>query len=1297
MNFRSKLMLGVSTALSFSLASFSAHAAEVSSWAELKAAKTQENITFNNDIQATGEEFPMPISFNLSTEQTIDGNYFSFSEVPSQSGYYSLSINNTANLNLKNLGKYSDGDAGDNTFSYQDLSGNTVYKKIEKSVNSFSGYFLTVNSAITVDINNSVFADNGKNTDARLIYVNSSSSGTLQITDSIFYNNTMASAGPVVNGGKSNINVENSIFYGNKNVRATNTTKGGALLSEGGTVVLRNSYFINNYVNNAAFTDKYGKGGAVYIDKASGHIIENVKFEGNTAAEEGGAVYTYYKASTDYIKNSEFINNTSMGVSDDVYGGGGGIATGGGYVRTIDNVLFDGNFSGNKGGGLYVEELSNTPSSPKVILVKDTTFNNNEARLGGGMYFSADYGNNAKFSARLVDPEFTSNTATKGGGLYVENGDVAIISENKDVIFSGNTASDTSLSNAGDDIYFRTKSYAASLFLNAAENKKIVFGGSVAAAQTKTNVPVININKSGVTYSTYEGETETVVDAGTVGEIQFNNKVGDENGNIYNINLYGGKLSVGPDSTVDNPDGLINYNNFTVEGASVLNTANDVIGEFAPATFNINADLQYEFDIDLANAVSDKLTGAINNGSLTLATLNVITDADADELKITYSDTNINGTLKEDYTITTSTATYGVTAENDDTGSYLLFSKESEVGGLPSAIQNGSDAYSVTGDSDEVITAWSTNDLKADLTINGNGHAFTTENQLDGINVGSTYTLTMNDVADMRGFNYALSNEGTVVLKNSVISDAVINNGTLEINENVSLGNVSGAGIMNINADHELKAKVSGNTVNVNNAQLSGVNNLAADTTLNVYGGTADIGSQTVTVKKATFDSGSALALTVNRKDDHGQLIAENITVTEGAVLKATLAQGIVGAGETVTLRLLKADNTDFNNFADSFDNNMYHFEKADKNGNYKITLTNSGGDVVDAQEQWVVDAAKGYIDVGGFAEGSVAQEIADKLTALAQNDAAALVKEIKSLAPTETAVVQNQSIKDANRLFKAVDAYLRGERDAMGISSGDAFEDAAVWAKPYMGKAKVSNRGDIAGQEAESIGVILGVEKKTSDFVKLGAGFQYDKTDVDAFRRDMDVSTMVGFVYGEYKPSNWFVNAVGSYAYSDYDESKAVLGSAYTAHYNAGTFSMATMTGYQFKYVTPEAGLHYYYIKRDGYKDTAEQQVHKSYADYLRATAGVRLARNFGMFTPNAYFGIGYDIVSDKNNTFVQLSNGAGYTVTGKRLSRWEYEAEVGLSARPWDGVTLGISYMGAYREKYYEHTGMLKFKYDF
>ena len=103
------------------------------------------------------------------------------------------------------------------------LQVHTVYKKIEESVNNWKGYFLSVSKPIEVNITNSVFANNGKNTDAKLIYT-SGSAGTLNVTDSIFYNNSVANVSGVVSAGKYNLNVENSVFYNNHNA----TTSGAA-------------------------------------------------------------------------------------------------------------------------------------------------------------------------------------------------------------------------------------------------------------------------------------------------------------------------------------------------------------------------------------------------------------------------------------------------------------------------------------------------------------------------------------------------------------------------------------------------------------------------------------------------------------------------------------------------------------------------------------------------------------------------------------------------------------------------------------------------------------------------------------------------------------------------------------------------------------------------------------------------------------------------------------------------------------------------------------------------------------
>ena len=144
-------------------------------------------------------------------------------------------------------------------------------------------------------------------------------------------------------------------------------------------------------------------------------------------------------------------------------------------------------------------------------------------------------------------------------------------------------------------------------------------------------------------------------------------------------------------------------------------------------------------------------------------------------------------------------------------------------------------------------------------------------------------------------------------------------------------------------------------------------------------------------------------------------------------------------------------------------------------------------------------------------------------------------------------------------------------------------------------------------------------------------------------------------------------------------------------------TTSFATILGYQFKNITPEIGMHYYHIKREGYTDTAAQHIERSSTNYIRATGGVRFSKEYGIFRPDIYLGLAYDILVPDNNTSIRLANGSSYIVEGRNLSRMEYQVNIGLNAALTDNISLGAGYMGAFRENYREHTGIIRFKYDF
>ncbi|MBR2136888.1 MAG: autotransporter domain-containing protein [Alphaproteobacteria bacterium] len=584
------------------------------------------------------------------------------------------------------------------------------------------------------------------------------------------------------------------------------------------------------------------------------------------------------------------------------------------------------------------------------------------------------------------------------------------------------------------------------------------------------------------------------------------------------------------------------------------------------------------------------------------------------------------------------------------------------------------------------------------INVNGGETTFTDSTIDNGMDIDEGATVKLEGDNTLKGDVEGkgnLDNQGNTTLVDSTVGEGVSvnNDGTINLEGNSKInGPITGNGSTNINGYVAASDDISGK-VNVN------------------AGGTLDVANNAVNADDISFAEGSTFAVTVNGKDDYGTLTADKITVEDGAVLSATLGQGIVGVGEEATVQLLKANNKDFNNFADRFDNNMYKFEKDGKDGAYKISLVKTAEDVSkDAGgSETNQGAAAAWIDGSKFAEGSVAAAVADQLAALAQNDAKAFNEALTDLAPAEAPMVQENVVALTSRLHHHINQQLLngtfGNRH-QGKASGDALEDVSVWGDVYMGKTKLDKRGQFYGFDTDSKGLIIGADKKLTSDVKLGAGYMYDDSDIDGHNRKTDVNTNTIFGYGEYKPSEWFVNGVVSYGRSTYKEKKHVLGNSYKGKYHADTYGLQGLTGYEMATehvdLTPQAGLRYNHIKRHGYVDGLGQNIGGKNLDILTAVAGVKISKDmYGLackwIRPEAYLGITYDLKSNRDNAFVKLGNGASYAVHGKRLARFGIEAGAGLTAELTDRLSANINYLGAFRDDYKDHTGMIGLKYNF
>ena len=225
------------------------------------------------------------------------------------------------------------------------------------------------------------------------------------------------------------------------------------------------------------------------------------------------------------------------------------------------------------------------------------------------------------------------------------------------------------------------------------------------------------------------------------------------------------------------------------------------------------------------------------------------------------------------------------------------------------------------------------------------------------------------------------------------------------------------------------------------------------------------------------------------------------------------------------------------------------------------------------------------------------------------------------------------------------------------------------------------------------------------ADNVKAGIAYAYGDTDIDGSSRDTDVESHTFMLYGEYKPSNWYVNGIASYGMSDYDEKKHTSVGTIDGSYDVETYGLQAMTGYEMNVggynLTPEAGLRYAHIKQDSYRDSAGQRISADDQDILTGIAGVKANKDFALdngtiLRPEVRLAMTYDLM-DGDNTAIVNVGGSSYRINGEELDRFGIEAGAGVTAELNDNWDVTAGYQGRFRSDYTDHTGLLSAKYKF
>lgn len=216
--------------------------------------------------------------------------------------------------------------------------------------------------------------------------------------------------------------------YENYTDAAYNSTMwayGGIAAAVNSEVRCVNNTFRNNTNTHGAIMGMFPGGGGVVYNYNGSIFVDGSTFDSNHSTSNdylsGGGGLLLHNIRQGTITNSDFTGNTAVN-------NGGAIYMSGAKNTVISNVNFTGNEAGQYGGGMYVDGT--------VATFDNLTFSENNARMGGAM---AIYSGSARLGEGLTlnDSHFIGNTATERGGAIYSSGQFEVNNGE----FTGNSAS----------------------------------------------------------------------------------------------------------------------------------------------------------------------------------------------------------------------------------------------------------------------------------------------------------------------------------------------------------------------------------------------------------------------------------------------------------------------------------------------------------------------------------------------------------------------------------------------------------------------------------------------------------------------------------------------------------------------------------------------------------------------------------------------------------------------------------------------------------------------------------------
>ncbi|MBR2011681.1 MAG: autotransporter outer membrane beta-barrel domain-containing protein [Alphaproteobacteria bacterium] len=474
---------------------------------------------------------------------------------------------------------------------------------------------------------------------------------------------------------------------------------------------------------------------------------------------------------------------------------------------------------------------------------------------------------------------------------------------------------------------------------------------------------------------------------------------------------------------------------------------------------------------------------------------------------------------------------------------------------------------------------------------------------------------------------------------------------------------------------------------------------VAGDATFNMDDVSVDIAGTLKEFKEINIGAGTILKVNNLELAENSVM---NITLTDSSNYGQLAVNGTVTGADNSTLNILVSTIGEYKDVLSGI--KFTDFENVSAGTVFDVDL-NGADVVVNAKSTEKLVAETGMSTGVASAVSSLVASKDAKLQqisliaqdALSSGDIAVIEKELAKVGPEEKPVSHSVASSVQGQVLTVASGRMASVGGASAGRAGGEVTGAGVWAQGLFNKSKLN--GQFHGYTR---GLALGADTIIDDVYTIGVGYAYNNTDMHAAGRDTGVESNSVFVYGQYKPAEWFVNATLNYTTSEYADSANVFGIALDNEYDADAFGMQTMFGYDFENgVTPMAGMRYLHVSQDAHRDALGRTIKEMDTNFLSVVTGVNYAFEIEndwavALRPELHAAMTYDVVSEGSTATIVVPGSAAYYVDIENLSRFGGEFGIGLTAE-YRGLEVSLNYELDLHEDYTSQTGLLKFRYDF